>query len=191
MPTINISDPGPPQPIDVYLKPQLVSVTPETNNIQIYNPAGPPGPPGPAGAPGAAGSPGPAGPPGPQGQGLAIKGTVATHANLPTSGNAVGDLWITADTGHGWTWQANSTWADIGPIQGPPGAAGESSVSDYVGTFTPPVGTGTSTLTLSAPASWPAIGMTTFVSTNATPPVLIGNYRITAISGNVLTVTNL
>src|SRR4029077_16364984 len=63
------------------------------------------------------------GPTGPQGQGILIKGTVPTSANLPTTGNTVGDLWIALDTGHGWSWNG-TTWVDTGPIQGPPGATG-------------------------------------------------------------------
>lgn len=79
---------------------------------------------GPMGAAGAQGSGGPIGPTGPPGAGVAIKGTVPTSANLPTTGNIVGDLWIAADTGHGWVWQANSTWLDVGPIRGPTGPSG-------------------------------------------------------------------
>jgi collagen triple helix repeat protein len=60
---------------------------------------------------------------GPQGQGLTPKGTVANHAALPATGNTTGDLWVTADTGHGWSWNG-TTWIDMGPFQGPAGAAG-------------------------------------------------------------------
>lgn len=70
------------------------------------------------------GPPGQTGPQGPQGEGIVIKGTVPTSVYLPATGNTVGDMWIAADTGHGWVWQANSTWLDVGPIQGPPGPAG-------------------------------------------------------------------
>lgn len=178
----------PTKTVRVYGSPtsSTINVFEETNPVIVQTPpstvkvlVGSEGPPGPAGAPGAPGTPG---------EGVAVKGTVATSANLPTTGNTVGDLWITADTGHGHVWQTNSTWLDVGPIQGPPGAG---TMSDYLGTFTPPVGTGTSTLTLTAPASWPAIGMNVFVSDHATPPVLIGSYVIKAISGNVLTLANL
>jgi hypothetical protein len=86
--------------------PQNVALSSATEEVNIYAPGGPPGPTG------------------PQGAGITIKGTVTTHANLPTTGNTVGDMWITADTGHGWVWQANSTWLDAGPIQGPPGPSG-------------------------------------------------------------------
>src|SRR6202008_5139691 len=66
-----------------------VSVIPEPINIGIYNPAGPPGPPG---------------------TGLVIKGTVPTAADLPTTGNVYGDLWIAQDTGHGWLWELPGKW---------------------------------------------------------------------------------
>ncbi|WP_307108646.1 hypothetical protein [Rhodococcus sp. SORGH_AS_0303] len=62
------------------------------------------GPTGPAGVAGAKGDTGPAGAKGdtgaagPMGQGIQIKGRVATYANLPTSGNVSGDSWVvTAD----------------------------------------------------------------------------------------------
>jgi hypothetical protein len=99
-------------------------------------PAGPTGPQGPAGAKGDPGDtgpqgppgadstvPGPQGPPGPQGTGLTVKGTVATSAQLPSSGNSPGDGWIAADTGHLWTWDG-SQWVDAGLIQGPAGPEG-------------------------------------------------------------------
>src|SRR4051812_39425495 len=76
---------------------------------------GPQGPPGADGAPGAAGA---------DGQGLALQGSVANSAALPGSGVA-GDCWITADTGHLWTWSVSgSAWVDAGNIQGPAGADG-------------------------------------------------------------------
>src|ERR1700758_1839526 len=89
-----------------------ISFVPKPIDIDIFSPAGPPGPPGPPGA------------------GLVIKGTVPTQADLPTSGNIYGDLWITQDTGHGWVWESPGTWSDVGQIQGatgpqgPPGPAG-------------------------------------------------------------------
>ena len=70
------------------------------------------------------GQTGPPGEPGSPGTGVSIKGTVSSSADLPQEGNSVGDLWITADTGHGWTWQNNEVWLDVGPIQGPPGLTG-------------------------------------------------------------------
>lgn len=100
----------------------------------VTGPQGPPGSqglPGPQGIPGSTGGPGPAGQQGvqgiqgPPGAGVVVKGTVATAANLPTTGNSDGDLWITTDTGHGHVWSAaSSNWTDIGQIQGPPGPPG-------------------------------------------------------------------
>lgn len=52
-----------------------------------------------------------------------IKGTVAAQANLPTSGNTVGDGYITNDTKHLWMW-TGTAWTDLGSLQGPAGATG-------------------------------------------------------------------
>jgi hypothetical protein len=102
---------------------------------------GPPGPPGPAGPEGAtgatgpAGAQGPAGPEGPtgatgpqgpagvDGTGVNIKGSVPTAADLPETGNEVGDGWITQDTGHLWVWDGTD-WVDAGEIRGPAGPTG-------------------------------------------------------------------
>jgi hypothetical protein len=73
---------------------------------------------------GETGPTGPQGPQGPPGTGVTIKGTVDTSADLSLIGNSVGDMWIAADTGHGWVWQDDDTWLDIGPVQGPPGPIG-------------------------------------------------------------------
>jgi hypothetical protein len=117
--TIEVLNAPPAQVKVTTLAPQNVAVRSVTEEVNIYAPGGPPGPPG------------------PQGQGIVIKGTVATHASLPTTGNTVGDMWITADTGHGWVWQANSTWLDAGPIQGPPGPPGASAASKTICGETP------------------------------------------------------
>jgi hypothetical protein len=75
------------------------------------------GPPGPAGAQG------PIGPIGPPGTGLTVKGSVTTAANLPTSGNEIGDMWIALDTGDAWVWNGIA-WNNAGHIQGPTGPTG-------------------------------------------------------------------
>src|SRR5215475_13983121 len=72
----------------------------------------------PGGEQGIPGAKGDKGDQGEEGTGVTIKGTVPTSANLPTTGNTVGDVWITSDTGHGWSWDGTQ-WVDIGPIQGP------------------------------------------------------------------------
>src|SRR5260221_1289408 len=66
------------------------------------------------------GTPGPVGPPG---SSIIIKGTVPTAANLPTTGNTSGDLWVTSDAGHGHSWNGIA-WVDTGPLQGPVGPQG-------------------------------------------------------------------
>lgn len=72
------------------------------------------GPVGPAGA---------IGPVGPAGPSVPIKGTVATSANLPTSGNVIGDGWIAADTGNLWSY-SGTVFLDLGPVRGPKGDTG-------------------------------------------------------------------
>ncbi len=59
---------------------------------------------------------------GEDGTGIAIKGTVASSAQLPSSGNAAGDAYII--DGELWVWDGDS-WADVGRIQGTPGADGQ------------------------------------------------------------------
>jgi hypothetical protein len=122
-------------------------------------PAGEPGPAGADGADGAAGAdstvPGPQGvqgEPGPQGEqgiegpqgiqgeqgiqgapglGITFKGEVPTYADLPSSGQSQGDMWVVASPqpAHGWVWDAaTSAWIDGGPVQGPQGVAGPQGV---------------------------------------------------------------
>lgn len=55
---------------------------------------------------------------------IAIKGVVDTAADLPADGNETGDLWIAADTTHGWAW-SGTEFVDVGPLRGPPGVDGE------------------------------------------------------------------
>src|SRR5262249_13614323 len=84
-----------------------VAVSGQPAGIEVFSPAGP------------------AGPPRPPGKGLAIKGTVSNAANLPTSGNTPGDVWITLNDGHGHLWQSPGQWVDLGIVlQGPQGAQG-------------------------------------------------------------------
>lgn len=86
-------------------------------------PAGPQGPAGATGAQGPAGPQGPIGPQGPVGPVTEIKGSVPTSGALPPSGNAIGDAYITEDTGHLWVWNGTN-WVDAGMIVGPPGPTG-------------------------------------------------------------------
>lgn len=93
------------------------------------------GTPGPTGATGSTGVPGTnglngvtgptgaTGADGADGTSVVIQGSVATSANLPTTGNTQGDGYITQNTGHLWVWNGSS-WIDAGLIQGPAGATG-------------------------------------------------------------------
>lgn len=74
---------------------------------------------------GPAGPPGPAGPSGPAGTGIQIQGSVTSSANLPTTGNQVGQAWITTNNGHLNVWTTGGTWVDTGPIVGPAGPTGQ------------------------------------------------------------------
>jgi hypothetical protein len=103
------------------------------------------GPQGTAGATGATGIQGPVGPQGPQGNpgtSVTLKGSVATSANLPTTGNTLGDLWVTLDTGDGWVWSSPGQWANVGKIQGPPGPAGATGATGAQGPTGSPGATG-------------------------------------------------
>lgn len=86
-------------------------------------PMGPSGQQGPAGPQGDVGLAGPQGLIGPPGPAIHLKGTVANAAALPSSGNTLDDMWITADTGHGWVWDG-AQWNDVGNLVGPQGPAG-------------------------------------------------------------------
>lgn len=98
-------------------------------DILVPGPEGPPGPQGevgPVGPPGPIGPQGGSGPNGPQGPpgiGINMKGTVATAASLPTTGNQPNDCYTALDTGHAWVWDG-AQWIDIGKIQGPQGPTG-------------------------------------------------------------------
>ena len=99
------------------------------------------GPQGPIGLTGPTGAQGATGNTGPQGESLKIKGTVAAQANLPPTGNTVGDGWITADTGSLWTW-SGSAWTNVGVIRGPQGVTGPAGPQGPIGLTGPqgPIG---------------------------------------------------
>lgn len=63
------------------------------------------------------------GPPGNDGKSVTIKGAVASIDELPTSGNAEGDGWLTSDNGHLHVWDGEK-FIDVGTIQGPEGKQG-------------------------------------------------------------------
>lgn len=89
--------------------------------VSITGPPGLTGPQGPPGIPGPAGTQGPAGP---AGIGINVKGQVPSAADLPTSGNQIGDGWVAQDTGDMYVWDGVTPWVNVGPLQGPPGPAG-------------------------------------------------------------------
>ena len=93
----------------------------------------------PIGEGGATGPAGPQGPAGNDGTSINILGTVPTSTSLPTSGNTVGDLYITDDTGDGWVWAASLAWINIGPLRGPQGIQGPAGTAGAAGA-TGPVG---------------------------------------------------
>ena len=75
------------------------------------------------------GIPGPKGNDGPKGDkgddaALFINGVVPTPEDLPEVGN-INEIWITESNGHGWIWDDDRAWRDIGVVlQGPKGPIG-------------------------------------------------------------------
>jgi phage baseplate assembly protein W len=133
---------------------------------------------------------------GDKGEGINIKGTVATFADLPAEGNTPGDVWITADTGHGWSW-SGTAWVDMGPIQGPigetgppgnTGATGSPSWTLNTSSFTVPPVNGSAVVNVQDP-TWMTTGEIIWIQDaagagNAAP------FRITSITGNSVTILN-
>lgn len=66
---------------------------------------------------------GPKGDVGPKGTGLSAKGSVPTVADLPSSGNTVGDFWAVEEDGNGYAWNGTQ-WVNTGITRGPQGDAG-------------------------------------------------------------------
>lgn len=73
------------------------------------------------------------------GAGINITGYVDTSADLPSSGNSIGDTYIALDSGHLWIY-VNSTspgningFIDSGPIVGPRGYTGSQGIIGYTG----------------------------------------------------------
>jgi hypothetical protein len=95
-------------------------IVPYGSLVTVSGPQGPPGGAGPPGAP------------------LEILGSVATVADLPSSGQNVGDLWVVLADGHGYTWDGIA-WVDCGEIQstvpGPQGPAGTDGVDGAAATI--------------------------------------------------------
>lgn len=82
---------------------------------------------GPQGEPGERGPTGPQGEKGEQGQGIQLKGSVSTYANLPTSGNEEGDAWVVDGNGKMYIWDGTAWPIEQGgaQVQGPVGPKGE------------------------------------------------------------------
>jgi hypothetical protein len=87
---------------------------------------------GPQGIQGVTGPIGPVGPQGPSGTSVVLKGSVAQVANLPTTGNTAGDLYVVTATGDGYVW-SGSSWSNAGPIRGPVGPAGATGATGATG----------------------------------------------------------
>jgi collagen triple helix repeat protein len=165
-----------------------------------------PGPPGGVGPPGPQGIQGPVGPP------LNPKGTVATSASLPASGNTAGDMYTTADTGHAWTWNG-SAWIDVGPFRGPtgqqgnqgpqgnPGPTGSQGPQGVQGLQGPPGPAGTTVATTtSANFTQPAVNANVSVTLSSGAGISAGlvlyiagggYYSVQSVAGNVATCKNL
>ena len=61
---------------------------------------------------------------GANGNSVSLKGSVPKSADLPTTGNTVGDARLVSDTGHLWVCTAlPATWVDVGAFQGEPGTS--------------------------------------------------------------------
>ena len=135
------------------------------------------GPTGSTGSQGPTGSSGPQGPAGPPGPPLNMKGTVASSANLPTTGNTIGDLYLALDTGHGWSWNGTA-WVDTGPFQGPQGNPGTSAITTSSASFTVPA-VGSTVLANVADSTFAVIGEMVWV-TKAASSTQAGVMLVTA-----------
>jgi collagen triple helix repeat protein len=184
-----------------YNQPPGTSIAPgKITTTSLPGPPGGTGPQGPAGLQGSPGAP------------LNPKGTVASSASLPASGNTAGDFFQALDTGHGWSWSGNA-WIDLGPFRGPAGAAGAAGPAGpqgiqggagptgAQGPGGPPGPAGTSVATTTtASFTQPAVNANVSVTLNSgagisTGLVLYigggGYYAVVSIAGNVATLQNL
>jgi hypothetical protein len=102
---------------------------------------------------GAPGTNGAQGAPGADGTSIKILGTKPTFADLPATGNTVGDLWVIDQTGggatagDGYVWTAGNTWLNIGPLRGPQGIQGATGTDGLPGVPGTPGTDGTPGLT--------------------------------------------
>jgi len=99
----------------------LTGGTSFTNVGPLTGPQGPQGPAGPTGPAGKDGSTGPQGIQGPVGHSVVPKGTVSSIGDLPTTGNALADMYYV--NGNTFIWDGSS-WIDMGTNLGPAGTPG-------------------------------------------------------------------
>ena len=100
------------------------------------------------GSNGANGQDGAQGATGADGTSIEIQGTKPTVADLPATGNTVGDLWIIDQTGggatagDGYVWTVGNAWLNIGPLRGPEGIQGIAGTNGTDGAAGTPGATG-------------------------------------------------
>ena len=100
------------------------------------------------GSNGANGQDGAQGATGADGTSIEIQGTKPTVADLPATGNTVGDLWIIDQTGggatagDGYVWTVGNAWLNIGPLRGPQGIQGIAGTNGTDGAAGTPGATG-------------------------------------------------
>jgi microcystin-dependent protein len=160
----------------------------------------------PRGAVGQTGAVGPQGPQGIQGPkgddgaSVVLKGAVNFYADLPTTGNTQGDLYVVQNDGNGYVWDG-ADWVNVGQIRGPkgdtglqgpagPAPAGTGAVVVNNGVVGTPVGYGTANVASTlvqrdANGNFSAGTITANVTGNVTGSVTGG------VSGNAGTATKL
>jgi hypothetical protein len=82
------------------------------------------------------GTTGPTGATGSQGLNITIKGSVATSADLPATGNTQNDSYIVQTDGDFYVWDGTA-WINVGHIQGPPGLSGNAGATGATGATGP------------------------------------------------------
>jgi len=122
-PTGSIGLTGPTGPIGLTGATGPIGPTGPTGSIGLTGPTGPTGP---------TGSTGVIGPTGPQGTSINIKGTVATPASLPATGNNINDAYIVSSNSDLYIWNGTS-WYNAGQIVGPQGPTGPTGVQGPTG----------------------------------------------------------
>jgi Collagen triple helix repeat (20 copies) len=101
------------------------------------------GPAGPQGTVGPQGPQGIEGPQGPAGESVTVKGGVANANALLTVSPAIGDGWLTQDTGHLWVYNGPdpndslAKWSDVGLVRGPQGPTGATGATGSQGATGP------------------------------------------------------